>query len=892
MKKRLLFFLLLLGTVCLLASCISVEPPVPEKYTVTYYYNGVFYKEITYKTGEEPVLPTKIDTYPDDEIDGWYSDFECTKRYAGEKRAYAKTALDTYTLTLDPNGGTCTGDSVITFTKNTSTFMPKNPTRPGYNFIGWLDEEGVHHDTYSVTRGTQENIKLKAEWEIVTYTITYELDGGAFALSDIVPDHYTVEDTFLLPIPLKAMRTFLGWQIGGSFVRLYTVEKGTTGNLTFTAKFSDGNPVFTYQSATEGMTVSASVPAGNVEIGTEITLLAEGMKNGYRFSEWRFGTHTVSTSPSYTFTVDKKQDVNAYAIYEPVRTVTYDKSSGGNLKVSLSQSTATPTGVFGASIVNGTETGLSKGQIVIAESALKTLSLGEYSVAVTTNKETEYFTLKIVSTAGPSDLAVVYDTDSFPSVEIRFNCDCGGKHTYRIDGGSAVNCKSGDTMTTYTKSADHTVTVTCENGNSASVSRKGYTAANMEYYTTFFTYEGHKYDYVIGSEEEFYTFCEYIVLVAGVLDYQDDGNTDKFYQYYVDESMFPVFDNSDKAKVLFDNAFTKTSFPMSPQYLTKTFGGAVREISVRYPSGINSEPSHQPKTYLTDDRGIFSKTGRAESFNAFPIDACETTVEIRTLYELENLTFGAKPTFAATAADAQTVYEKARAVLRTITDDSMNDYQKASAIYTYLAMNVTYDDWALEQTTVSSYRSFTTYGALIDGVAVCDGFASAYRLLCQIEGIEVNEICGLKTLGDKSSGHAWCVLFIDGLTYGVDPTWGRRSEELFTMYYAFMDEETLQKVGHYENAWVDNRSTENAADGFAMWYQMNGTMNGSDYEITSSEEFIATLKSALNAELKTVEVLITDGKADQYINDATYALHRSIGYMVLPTLGIYFIDLS
>ena len=93
------------------------------------------------------------------------------------------------------------------------------------------------------------------------------------------------------------------------------------------------------------------------------------------------------------------------------------------------------------------------------------------------------------------------------------------------------------------------------------------------------------------------------------------------------------------------------------------------------------------------------------------------------------------------------------------------------------------------------YRSFTSYGALIDGVAVCDGYASAYRIMCLIEGIQCVEVIGTS----NGVGHAWNKVFIDGLWYGVDSTWSRVANESLTLRYLLINEAQLIEGGHVEN---------------------------------------------------------------------------------------------
>lgn len=125
-----------------------------------------------------------------------------------------------------------------------------NPTRDGYTFNGWgtspsgpvvyLVTEGA--DTISYTHNIDKNITLYANWTLLSYTITYNLDGGSNSFN---PNKYTVEDPAItLYNPTKAGYTFKGWTVtaspatgnatGGQYPEA-GIEAGSTGNVEFTA---------------------------------------------------------------------------------------------------------------------------------------------------------------------------------------------------------------------------------------------------------------------------------------------------------------------------------------------------------------------------------------------------------------------------------------------------------------------------------------------------------------------------------------------------------------------------------------------------------------------------------------------------------------------------------
>ena len=81
------------------------------------------------------------------------------------------------------------------------------PQKPGYKFLGWF----LDGQEFDFSRPILQNITLTANWELIVYKITYNLNGGQ-AL-DGAPTHFTIISQDIdLPIPQKPGYKFLGWQ--------------------------------------------------------------------------------------------------------------------------------------------------------------------------------------------------------------------------------------------------------------------------------------------------------------------------------------------------------------------------------------------------------------------------------------------------------------------------------------------------------------------------------------------------------------------------------------------------------------------------------------------------------------------------------------------------------
>ena len=118
--------------------------------------------------------------------------------------------------------------------------------------------------------------------------------------------------------------------------------------------------------------------------------------------------------------------------------------------------------------------------------------------------------------------------------------------------------------------------------------------------------------------------------------------------------------------------------------------------------------------------------------------------------------------------DVLVAEENLTAVLNGITSNvGGSTYDKILAVHNYLIDNIEYDSSGLDQEV-----THTLYGALINHLAVCDGYAKAFKYILDNIGISCVEVCGI---AQNSSGvtesHAWNDVLLDGKWYAVDVTW-------------------------------------------------------------------------------------------------------------------------
>ena len=92
---------------------------------------------------------------------------------------------------------------------------------------------------------------------------------------------------------------------------------------------------------------------------------------------------------------------------------------------------------------------------------------------------------------------------------------------------------------------------------------------------------------------------------------------------------------------------------------------------------------------------------------------------------------------------------------------SGSDYDKILYVHDYIDDNTKYDYKGANSDKPGLCH--TSYGCLVDGLAVCEGYSEAFTLIMNRLGIE-SGIC-------TGSNHAWNYVKLDGKYYWIDTTW-------------------------------------------------------------------------------------------------------------------------
>lgn len=138
--------------------------------------------------------------------------------------------VNSYSISFDTGGGSLIDPVNLPYN---SPINIQIPYRVGYTFIGW--------DPTIPTRMPAQNLLLKANWSLVYYRISYELNGGVNNPNN--PTTYNYNTTIFFYQPTKSGYTFDGWFDSSSFggESIETIEVGKIGNLIVFAKWSPIN---------------------------------------------------------------------------------------------------------------------------------------------------------------------------------------------------------------------------------------------------------------------------------------------------------------------------------------------------------------------------------------------------------------------------------------------------------------------------------------------------------------------------------------------------------------------------------------------------------------------------------------------------------------------------
>ena len=229
--------------------------------------------EKTYTYDSSATLPTpQRDAYT---FAGWYNGTQKvtsgTWKTPTNVTLVAKWTPITYSVIYNLGEVPASNTNKTQFTVESNTITLSNLSYDYCTFKGWYSDSNFTNKVTEIPKGTWKNITLYAKWDIQTFTIEYDWNGGDEVTSAIKT--YTVLDLPLsLSTPQKSEHSFYYW---------------AQGEL-------DGEPIYSIENCGDYKLVANYIPDG-----LEIERFSGGDHDGYWYRAKYDGSATEIMIPKY-----------------------------------------------------------------------------------------------------------------------------------------------------------------------------------------------------------------------------------------------------------------------------------------------------------------------------------------------------------------------------------------------------------------------------------------------------------------------------------------------------------------------------------------------------------------------------------------------------------------
>lgn len=228
-----------------------------------------------------------------------------------------------------------------------------------------------------------------------------------------------------------------------------------------------------------------------------------------------------------------------------------------------------------------------------------------------------------------------------------------------------------------------------------------------------------------------------------------------------------------------------------------------------------------------------------------------------------------RPEYLCTAGQYRSMLaeiEARRDEIYALFPDGADDYTLEKTIHDQLISRCTYSeaDW-----------DSGVYGALVQGKAVCAGYARAAQYLLSGAGIPNYLVTGTSTGGGKTENHMWNTVFIDDKPYYLDVTWDDGDYESGVAGYAYFNvsEEQLRLT----------HTPENPSDSGCVYTDANYFVREGLYFSLVDETFFDTVTDRLCERLQggdtVLEIAFSSAEAYQQALDQLLEGQRIYGIL-------------
>ena len=207
-----------------------------NSYTLTFNTNGgSLVNSITGKYEENITIPTNP-TKEGYNFNGW--DSNIPEKIPAENKIFnANWQIINYQISYELNGGSISGTNPTTYNIESADITLINPTKEGYNFVGWTGTDLVMTSSQVViTQGSVGNKNYVATWVPVSYTVSFNTQGGS-SVTNIIKKYGETLTLSELPTTTKKHNSFTGWYTESESGNLFS-DITVTSNIEYFAHWS------------------------------------------------------------------------------------------------------------------------------------------------------------------------------------------------------------------------------------------------------------------------------------------------------------------------------------------------------------------------------------------------------------------------------------------------------------------------------------------------------------------------------------------------------------------------------------------------------------------------------------------------------------------------------
>ena len=222
-----------------------------------------------------------------------------------------------FSVSFDSNGGSAC--SSVSVTSGNAIGTLPSTSRTGYTFAGWFTDKNGGSQVNANTKVTG-NMTVYAHWNINSYTVTFDGNGGTAGKGSVTVTYYSSVGT--LPGASRTGYTFAGWFTGKTGGSQISADTKVTGNMTVYAHWSTNSYTVTF----DGNGGTPDKGSASVTYNTAIGTLPGASRTGYTFAGWFTGKTdgnqiTANSIITGNMTVYAHWSTNNY-------TVTFDGNGG------------------------------------------------------------------------------------------------------------------------------------------------------------------------------------------------------------------------------------------------------------------------------------------------------------------------------------------------------------------------------------------------------------------------------------------------------------------------------------------------------------------------------------------------------------------------------------